>query len=107
MKRSFLSLVVEAEIVVVRLAERRCDMLSGEIDDLLGRSARVLLVFGKAQLAMLDEHRRRDEPLSVEPQAIVEAQRRLIGKSGASEKEHRGRGGESSRIISDLLAMWR
>jgi hypothetical protein len=36
-------------------------MLSGEIDDLLGRSAHVLLVSGEVQPVMLDEDGRRDE----------------------------------------------
>src|SRR5688572_18545749 len=77
--------VGETQIVVVRLAERRRDMLSGEIDDLLGRSARVLFALGEAQSAIVDEHSRRDESLAGEPQAVVEAHRRLIGASKAGQ----------------------
>ena len=52
------SFVVEAEIVVVCLAERRRDMLAGEIDDLLGWGASVLFALGEAQSAIVDEHSR-------------------------------------------------
>ena len=62
----------EAEIVVVRFAERRRYIFAGEVDDLLSRRALVFLVVTEAQPAVLDEDGCRDESLAVEPRAIVE-----------------------------------
>jgi len=80
----------------MRLAERRRDMFAAEIDDLLRRSTRVRLVLGKVQLAVLDENCRGYKSLAVEPQAVVEAQRRLIGETRARQHDGRGCGGENS-----------